>query len=392
MAPWQTASAPVLAGDLDLALGDERAGDRRAEKINSLVDRVGAEHREDEIAHELLAQIVDVDLLDAELFGLAPRRFQFLALAEVGREGDDVAVVGGLQPFEDDRRVEAARIGEDHLVDVGFVVGDHGGRILACAVVSIGTPEATFVAGRVGCVSAHYRSPARTGNRAGADGAVREDGMNGARIEFWYEFASTYSYLSVMRITEAAAARGVEVVWKPFLLGPIFQAQGWSTSPFNLLPAKGAYMWRDVARQAKARGLAFQAPDPERGPGFPQNGLAAARLALVGHDAGWGAAFAREVFKAQFAHGRDIASEDVLRWSLHRAGADAKATLPLAMGDANKLRLRRQTKEAQERGLFGAPSFTTPSGELFWGDDRLEAALEWAVAEAATESRAHPDI
>ncbi|PZN14198.1 MAG: 2-hydroxychromene-2-carboxylate isomerase, partial [Proteobacteria bacterium] len=46
------------------------------------------------------------------------------------------------------------------------------------------------------------------------------------RLEFWYEFASNYSYLSVMRISDLARQAGVEVIWKPFLLGPIFKAQG----------------------------------------------------------------------------------------------------------------------------------------------------------------------
>jgi 2-hydroxychromene-2-carboxylate isomerase len=107
-----------------------------------------------------------------------------------------------------------------------------------------------------------------------------------ARLTFWYEFASTYSYLAAMRIDAAADAAGVEVAWQPFLLGPIFKAQGWTTSPFNIYPAKGRYMIRDVARIAAARGLPFRMPDP-----FPANTLKAARLAIVGIDAGWVAPF-----------------------------------------------------------------------------------------------------
>ncbi|MCP3982890.1 MAG: hypothetical protein GY723_00790 [bacterium] len=70
----------------------------------------------------------------------------------------------------------------------------------------------------------------------------------GRPIEFWFEFASTYSYLTAMRIDTIAQAAGAETVWKPFLLGPIFRAQGWNDSPFNLYPAKGRYMWRDMER------------------------------------------------------------------------------------------------------------------------------------------------
>ena len=103
-----------LAGDLDEALGDQRPGDRGAEQILALVLRVGAEHREDVVADEFLAQVLDEDVLglDAEQLRLAPRRLELVALAEIGGEGDDFAAVGRLQPLENDRSVEAARIGE----------------------------------------------------------------------------------------------------------------------------------------------------------------------------------------------------------------------------------------------------------------------------------------
>ena len=74
-----------------------------------------------------------------------------------------------------------------------------------------------------------------------------------SKLEFWYDFGSTYSYLTAMRIDRLAAASGIDVVWRPFLLGPIFKAQGWATSPFNVYPAKGRYMVRDIERIAAAR-------------------------------------------------------------------------------------------------------------------------------------------
>ena len=194
-----------------------------------------------------------------------------------------------------------------------------------------------------------------------------------ARLTFWYEFASTYSYLSVMRISDVAAAAGVEVRWQPFLLGPIFKAQGWDTSPFNIYPAKGRYMVRDIERIAAARGLMFRMPEP-----FPANGLKAARLASAGMDEGWVAPFSKAVFEAQFAHGKDIASEAVLVGLLETLGIDAEAALAQAGGAANKERLREATAEAQRLSIFGAPSFVTEDGELFWGDDRLDMALAHA--------------
>ncbi len=60
-----------------------------------------------------------------------------------------------------------------------------------------------------------------------------------SQLEFWFEFGSTYSYPAALRIEQLAGSAGVEVVWRPFLLGPIFKSKGWSDSPFNLYPAKG---------------------------------------------------------------------------------------------------------------------------------------------------------
>ena len=106
-----------LLRDLDLPLGDQRSRDRRPEQVLALVKRVRAEHREDEIANELLAQILDENVFGphAEHLGLAPRRLDLLALAEIGGEGHYLRIIFRLQPFEDDRRVEAAGIGEHHL-------------------------------------------------------------------------------------------------------------------------------------------------------------------------------------------------------------------------------------------------------------------------------------
>ena len=82
--------------NLDLAFGDQRPRDRRAEQVDALIERVGAKHREDKIADEFLAQIVDIDFLDAEHLGFLARRFQLLALAEVGGEGHHLAAIGFL--------------------------------------------------------------------------------------------------------------------------------------------------------------------------------------------------------------------------------------------------------------------------------------------------------
>jgi 2-hydroxychromene-2-carboxylate isomerase len=196
------------------------------------------------------------------------------------------------------------------------------------------------------------------------------------RLEFWYDFASSYSYLTAMRIEAAAEKAGLETVYRPFLLGPIFKAQGWTTSPFNLFPAKGQYMVRDITRVATARGLPFRMPEA-----FPANGLHAARVALAGEPDGWTAPFTRAVFEAEFAEKRDIADPAVLAAVLDRLGIDAQTALARSATPEIKDRLRAQTDAASARGIFGAPTFITEDGEMFWGNDRLEQALAWAAGE-----------
>lgn len=191
-------------------------------------------------------------------------------------------------------------------------------------------------------------------------------------ITFWFDFASTYSHLAAQRIAPLAEAAGMPVRWRPFMLGPIFAAQGWTTSPFNLYPAKGRNMWRDVERLSTRAGLPLRKPEP-----FPANSLLAARIAVQGQDAPWIADFARATFRAEFCDGANIADQEVMRGILTGLGLDAKTLIEAARGEAVKAKLKLQTDDAQRSGVFGAPTFVV-EGELFWGNDRLEDALAWA--------------
>ena len=200
--------------------------------------------------------------------------------------------------------------------------------------------------------------------------------MPPATLEFWFDFGSNYSYLSVMRIEALARERHVAVAWKPFLLGVVFQALGWETSPFVLQKIKGDYAWRDMARQCDKYGLPWRQPAT-----FPRTALLPMRVALVGADQGWIAPFAQRMMTMNFAADRDIDNAEAVGEVLQELGLDAGAILALALTQDNKLRLRRQTQQAQALNLFGAPSFIS-GGELFWGNDRLEDALAHAAARA----------
>lgn len=201
--------------------------------------------------------------------------------------------------------------------------------------------------------------------------------MTDRTLTFFYEFASTYSYLAAMRIEDVAASRKVDVAWTPFMLGPVFRAQGLDTSPFNIFPDKGRYMWRDIQRLADDFDLPLVQPDP-----FPQNGLLAARLAIAGLEDGWTPQFSRAVYFAEFGEGRNISDATVLASILQTIGVDADAALAAAATEPIKHTLKHNGAEAGQHCIFGAPSFVTPDGELFWGNDRLEAALDWVCRQA----------
>jgi 2-hydroxychromene-2-carboxylate isomerase len=193
-------------------------------------------------------------------------------------------------------------------------------------------------------------------------------------LDFWFDFASTYSYPAALRIAPLAATAGVTVRFRPFLLGPIFKAQGWDTSPFNLYPAKGRYMWRDLERLCADLGLPFRQPEP-----FPQPSLLAARVALVGLAENWGEEFCRAVFRTEFGEAGRIDDISTIVRLLTPFGVDPNDVLAKAKSEPIKMRLRDETQAAQQLGVFGAPTFVTADGELFWGNDRLEPALAWAA-------------
>lgn len=192
-------------------------------------------------------------------------------------------------------------------------------------------------------------------------------------LECWFDFASTYSYVGAMRVEELCRKSGLTVAWKPFLLGPIFNSQlGIRDSPFNVQPIRGSYMWRDLERLCAKYQLPFRRPAI-----FPQNSVLAARVALVAVKDPWGGDFVRAVFQANFAEGKDISQPGVLQSVLERLEVPAEAVMAEATSEAMKPVLRAQTEAASKLGIFGAPNFVA-SGELFFGQDRLEDAVAWA--------------
>ncbi|MDS4019373.1 MAG: 2-hydroxychromene-2-carboxylate isomerase [Candidatus Competibacter sp.] len=192
-------------------------------------------------------------------------------------------------------------------------------------------------------------------------------------MQFWFDFASTYSYPAALRVEALARQQGISLEWKAFLLGPIFQAQGWNDSPFNLFPVQGRYMWRDLERICADLELPFRRPSQ-----FPRNSVLAARVACRFAAEPWLPDFVRAVFRANFADDRDISQPMVLERCLAGLDLPGAALLQEARSPANKALLRVQTEQAVALGIFGAPTFLV-GDEMFWGNDRLDMALTWAT-------------
>jgi 2-hydroxychromene-2-carboxylate isomerase len=185
------------------------------------------------------------------------------------------------------------------------------------------------------------------------------------KVEFWFDFASTYSYVAAMRAPALFEGAGIELAYKPFLLGPIFTALlGIKDSPFNVQPVRGQYMWRDLERLCEKHSLPWRRPSV-----FPRNSVLAARVALAA-DSG---DVVGKLFHANFALDVDISSDEALA-SLVGPTLVEKAQTPEV-----KQQLRDNTSRAQQLGIFGAPNFVIGS-ELFFGQDRLEDAIAWVKA------------
>lgn len=195
-------------------------------------------------------------------------------------------------------------------------------------------------------------------------------------LEFWFDFGSNYSYLAAMRIDALAKLNRVEVAWKPFLLGPLFKRLGWTTSPFVIQREKGAYVWRDMERESERLNIAWTRPSA-----FPRGSLLGHRVAVAAAGEPWQPAFCQSLFKRNFVADMDIEGPDAVGDVLAALGQSANDWIGRATTEESKLALRRQTDLAHARGVFGAPTFFTEA-EMFWGNDRLESAFEWATRRA----------
>jgi 2-hydroxychromene-2-carboxylate isomerase len=203
-------------------------------------------------------------------------------------------------------------------------------------------------------------------------------------LEFFYDVGSPWTYLAFHKIEEVAAEARARLVWKPILVGGVFNAVNPAVYAARANPtkARSAYMAKDLADWARLYGLRIVWPPSV----FPVNSVAAMRGVLAAFDAGRGVEFSRAAFEAYWGEDRDLSREEVLADVAARAGLDAKGLLAQIATPELKQRLRANTDELVARGGFGSPTIVVGESDLYFGNDRL-----CLVREALARGRASPD-
>ncbi len=186
-----------------------------------------------------------------------------------------------------------------------------------------------------------------------------------AVLHFWFDYSCPYAYLASTQVAALAKRTGAELVYEPMLLGGVFRAVGTPQRLFaELSPQKAKHNALDMQRWAELFGVPLTMPASH-----PMRTVEALRATLL---AGIDPRVVDGFYRAYWVEGRGPSEEGTLRDVLGAAGHDASAILPRL--DEMKDELRRRTDQAIALGIFGAPAFVVgePSGEMFWGQDRLE--------------------
>lgn len=194
---------------------------------------------------------------------------------------------------------------------------------------------------------------------------------NGAPIDFYFDFSSPYGYLASLRIDGIAQKHGREAVWRPYLLGVVFQTTG--QSPLTEQPLRGDYARRDFERSARLQNAPFTMPGS-----FPIPTMAAARAYYWFHDqdAAKAKALAQALYHEFFGEGRDISSPEAVVAVAESLTLDGAALAAALQDPVVKQRLKAETQAAIDRGVFGSP-FIVVDDEPFWGADRLDQVDLW---------------
>jgi 2-hydroxychromene-2-carboxylate isomerase len=197
-----------------------------------------------------------------------------------------------------------------------------------------------------------------------------------SQIEFYFDFASPYSYLAATQLPALTAATGAEIVHRPFRLLELMKIVGNRPTTIEC-KNKGQYASADISRWAARYKVPFQRNPNRRNFDYAALG----RGALVAIDQGRGADYVDTVYRAIWAGEQNLADTTVLAGLLDQAGFHGASLLDEAAGAEYVARLDRHTSEAAERGVFGSPTFFVHD-QMFFGNDRLDFVID--AAKAAT--------
>ncbi len=188
----------------------------------------------------------------------------------------------------------------------------------------------------------------------------------------WLSIGSTYTYLTALRLEKKKKSENLDLLIKPFSVRNIMRAQ--NNIPFPPeKEEKTRYMWRDIERRAKKYGL----PVPKTPVPYPlQNFDLANKIGLVANKEGWYLEYFRETYKVWFLEGEEAGSKQNLEETFKNLKKNLVQVLEKSQQQVITNEYNAYTEEALAKGIFGAPSFSVEN-EIFWGDDRLEDAIEY---------------
>ena len=191
-------------------------------------------------------------------------------------------------------------------------------------------------------------------------------------IDFWFSIGSTYTFLSVNRISEVAKRENIKFNWKPFSVRKIMMDM--DNIPFTppSKKIKSDYMWRDIERRAKFYDFHALVPAP-----YPLKEFDLAnQIAILGMNEGWGIEYVISTYKRWFQEGKEPATEPNLTEIFKELNLQKEETLNKAKSTEIYKQYEENTENAYKSGVFGSQTFIY-KGEVFWGDDRLEDCIKW---------------
>ena len=192
-------------------------------------------------------------------------------------------------------------------------------------------------------------------------------------INFWFSIGSTYTYLSALRLRRVIQNQNIKFNFHPFSVRTVMKDMDNIPFPPSKKP-KVDHMWRDIQR----RSMIYEISVPEVPVPYPLKDLDLANsVAIVGVEEGWILQYLEETYKLWFIEHNEAGSEDNLNKSLTRIKLNPSEVIDKAKSSKIIEKYNNNTVEAKISNVFGSPTFKV-GDELFWGDDRLEDAIQWA--------------